>query len=69
MMMPHMTGLEFYEKLSAIKHSQAERVIFISGGAFTAEMQEFMERSNNRYIEKPFGCAELRAKVKAVVNA
>lgn len=69
MMMPEMTGLEFYTKLLAAAPHQAHRLIFVTGGAFTMDERDFMTSSGIRCLEKPFGMKELSAQVRAVVGA
>jgi PAS domain S-box-containing protein len=63
LMMPVMTGLEFYEKLLARSPEHVERVLFLTGGAFTAEAREFLDRVPNARLEKPFESQTLRALV------
>ena len=54
MMMPKMTGMDFYEALERNHPRCTERVVFMSGGAFTQRSKEFLEHTENLYIEKPF---------------
>lgn len=68
MMMPQMTGMEFYQRLEFISQAQARKLIFVSGGAFTVLELKFMESAGRTVIEKPFGRAELVTKVRAVVG-
>jgi CheY-like chemotaxis protein len=60
MMMPIMTGMDFYNELSVRIYEQAERIVFLTGGAFTTIASEFLERSSNLHIEKPFSLQGLR---------
>jgi PAS domain S-box-containing protein len=53
LMMPEMTGMEFFETLRKETPSIAERVVFFTGGAFTPEASAFLEHVPNRRIEKP----------------
>jgi len=59
LMMPEMTGMELYERLHAIRPSLAERTIFMTGGAYTEEAQEFLARFPERRLDKPFHPEEL----------
>jgi signal transduction histidine kinase len=43
LMMPEVTGTEIYEELTRIARDQAERMIFLTGGAFTERAREFLE--------------------------
>jgi PAS domain S-box-containing protein len=63
LMMPVMTGIEFYGQLSAKSPEHAQRVLFLSGGAFTVEAREFLDRVPNARLEKPFEVQTLRALV------
>ena len=64
LMMPDMTGIDLYEALVAGAPEQAERVVFLTGGAFTADARDFLQRVPNPTMDKPF---EIR-KLRSVVN-
>jgi PAS domain S-box-containing protein len=72
LMMPHMTGMEFHTHVRGIDPQQAERIIFLSGGAFTPAAQEFLANVSNERIEKPFDAKQLRGilsdRVRAIVD-
>jgi PAS domain S-box-containing protein len=68
LMMPVTTGVEFYERLSALSLDQAERTIFITGGAFTDASRKFLETTANDRLEKPFDQHKLRAIVARYLN-
>jgi CheY-like chemotaxis protein len=63
--MPGMNGMEFYETVQAISGDLAKRVVFMTGGAFTAESHEFLSRLPNTWLEKPFDIGELRELVNS----
>jgi DNA-binding response OmpR family regulator len=42
---------------------------FVTGGAFTDEAREFLERHADRRLEKPFDVAALRAAAAAALAA
>lgn len=63
LMMPDLTGMDFHEALSISFPDLAERVIFVTGGAFTPRAREFLERVPNLRLEKPFASQQLRALV------
>jgi signal transduction histidine kinase/ActR/RegA family two-component response regulator len=69
LMMPGMTGMELHAKLVERHPPYAERLVFITGGAFTPEARAYVERAGNRCLEKPFVNEALRATVRAVVGA
>jgi signal transduction histidine kinase len=54
LMMPEVTGMEIYERLSRIAIDQAKRMIFITGGAFTEQARTFLDAVPNPRLEKPF---------------
>ncbi len=53
LMMPEVTGMEFYERLHELKPELAPLVVFLSGGAFTSRAQDFLRKASNRCLEKP----------------
>jgi CheY-like chemotaxis protein len=63
LMMPEMTGMDLYNELVQSIPDQAERMIFVTGGAFTVRAHEFLESVPNLRIEKPFNVQQLRALV------
>jgi PAS domain S-box-containing protein len=67
LMMPHITGMDFYMELQRIDRGQARRVIFLTGGAFTPRMRAFLDEVENLRLEKPFEPASLRAIVNGRV--
>jgi CheY-like chemotaxis protein len=60
-MMPNMTGIELVEELQRIAPDQAQRLIFLSGGAFTAQTRERLEQLGAPQLEKPISAHQLRA--------
>jgi CheY-like chemotaxis protein len=54
LMMPDMTGIEFYETLSKSNSELAKRVVFMTGGATTAKADGFLRAVPNIIVEKPF---------------
>jgi C4-dicarboxylate-specific signal transduction histidine kinase len=65
-MLPGMSGIDFFDELSRRAPRLAPRVAFMSGGAFTPRAREFFEGSNSPKIEKPFDAATLRAVVNRI---
>ena len=68
LMMPEMTGMEFCTWLEENHPRQAQKLIFLTGGAFTHEAQAFIESKARQLFEKPFDVQELRQLVQARVN-
>jgi CheY-like chemotaxis protein len=69
MMMPTMTGMQFYQALLAINPEAAQRIVFLSGGAVTAQADAFLQSVQNRRMEKPFKLAALHKMVQIVLAA
>jgi CheY-like chemotaxis protein len=68
LMMPTVTGMEFFRQLSAIAPQQADRVVFLTGGAFTHSARAFLDRVPNQRIDKPFNVRELRSLVNELIG-
>lgn len=65
LMMPDVTGMDVYEALRAIDPSLLERVVLMTGGAFTPAAREFLAVTNAPLIEKPFQAGALLELVAA----
>ncbi|MEO6953732.1 MAG: response regulator [Polyangia bacterium] len=61
LMMPEMTGMDLHGELSRVGQEQADRMIFLTGGAFTVRARAFLAEIPNQRIEKPFDSTHLRA--------
>lgn len=68
LMMPEMTGMQLYAEVSRAYPDYASRIIFLTGGAFTPQAREFLDRVPNQRIEKPFDVQNLRALIRALVR-
>ena len=68
LMMPHMSGMDFHAELERLDPEQAKRVVFMTGGAFTARARVFLDRVPNVRIEKPFEVHNLRALVQDLLR-
>lgn len=64
LMMPDLTGMDTYAELVRTIPGQAERVAFMTGGAFSEEARAFVAGiARERIIDKPFDTQKLRALV------
>ncbi len=64
-MMPEMSGEAFFHQLAEVAPDQRERVVFITGGAFTPEARAFLESlPPGRCLLKPLAADVLRALVR-----
>src|SRR5579872_3064849 len=59
LMMPDVTGMDLVEELERTHPASAARVALTTGGEFTDRAREFLRRSRNRRISKPFAKLEL----------
>ena len=69
LMMPEMTGMNFYGELAKLAPEQLRHLVFMSGGAFTPTARAFLDEASNATIEKPFEPDALRALVDKLVSA
>jgi PAS domain S-box-containing protein len=69
LMMPTMTGVDFYEALLARNSVLANSVIFSTGGAVTANVDAFLNSVPNLKMEKPFKATQLRDIVQRALAA
>jgi signal transduction histidine kinase len=60
LMMPEMTGMDLYARLQQSAPDQVEKMVFMTGGAFTENTQAFLAQLTNEAIEKPFKMTRLR---------
>ncbi|WP_223758803.1 two-component regulator propeller domain-containing protein [Myxococcus sp. RHSTA-1-4] len=67
LMMPEMTGMDLFDALVQTAPRVAERVVFITGGAFTPAARTFLDRVENTRVEKPFDPEALRKLIRAEV--
>src|SRR5450631_1468720 len=54
LMMPGMTGIELHQALVRSRPELAERMVFVTGGAFTGAAEDFLDRVDVRRMDKPF---------------
>jgi PAS domain S-box-containing protein len=67
-MMPDMTGMEMAALLRERAPEAARRLVFLTGGAYTADAAEFLRSAANRTIEKPFLPEDLRRRVQQLLT-
>jgi signal transduction histidine kinase len=68
LMMPEMDAPVLYEELLRIAPTQAERMVFVTGGAFTVRAREFLESVPNPRLVKPFDVEALVELVRSRVR-
>jgi len=67
LLMPNMSGVDLYEEVSRRYPGFQERIVFMTGGAFTPRAAQFLSRVSNPRIEKPFDMKSLRRLVRDIV--
>jgi len=65
-MMPGMTGMDVYTTLLARDPRLAERVVFMTGGAFVPRVAEFLASIENPTLEKPFQLSALQTALRLI---
>ncbi len=68
-MMAHLTGMDLYDSVRRSHPGMERRIVFMTGGAFTARGREFLAQVPNRCMEKPFGRSQLLAALGEVIVA
>ncbi len=68
LMMPSMSGMDFFEELRRTRPGLEQRLIFMTGGAFTPRAAEFLASVPNRRIEKPFSLSAIEKVVRDVAR-
>ena len=53
-----------YDELRALVPAQADRMVFVTGGAFTERAHDFLERVSNARLTKPFEVESLLSLVR-----
>jgi DNA-binding response OmpR family regulator len=66
--MPELSGLELFGEIQKLKPGLQERIVFMTGGAFSKGASAFLESVPNRQVEKPFHTNSLRALVRELVR-
>ncbi len=68
LMMPEMTGMELFEEVSKFSEEAASRIVFLTGGAFTAQARAFIDDTKNLVLDKPFDPKKLRAVIEVLLK-
>lgn len=67
-MMPNMSGTEVLERLSERDPDQAAKLILVTGGVFTPDERERIDRLGTRVLEKPVGAAQLEEAIASTTR-
>jgi CheY-like chemotaxis protein len=66
LMMPAMSGMDLYDQLGTLDGSLRDRVVFLTGGAFTTRSEAFLRDVPNPCLSKPFSQAAVVEAVQRV---
>jgi len=64
LMMPGMSGIELYERVRTQRPGLEQRIVFMTGGAFTTRAAEFLASVDNLRVEKPFSLGLIESIVR-----
>jgi PAS domain S-box-containing protein len=67
-MMPEMTGMDLHDELVGVAPEQVKKMIFVTGGAFSARSRQFLDTVTNQRIDKPFDIKNVRALVRDLLK-
>jgi signal transduction histidine kinase len=67
-MMPEMSGVEVYQRISEHHPGQERKLVFMTGGAFSEPAAHFIDSVENPLLKKPFNGSSVRALVTAVAR-
>jgi two-component system, cell cycle sensor histidine kinase and response regulator CckA len=68
LMMPRSSGMQFYEQIASDAPQYMNRIIFMTGGAFTPQARDFLSKLQRPHLEKPFSEQELREAIASVIG-
>jgi len=68
LLMPAMTGMEFFTRVVERFPALVDRMIFLTGGVFTHEAITFFEKTTRPRLQKPFSADALFAALRAVTE-
>ena len=68
LMMARMTGMELHEALRIERPGMERRMVFMTGGTFTAHASAFLAATPQRWLEKPFDMDRLLDAVRDQLN-
>lgn len=68
LMMPGFSGMDLFATLSAERPELAERMVFMTGGAYTAESRNFLRKVPNTQVEKPFDIDSLLGLIRELAD-
>ena len=64
LMMPNLTGMDVWDRVSEDHPQLLSRIVFITGGAFTPRATKFLEEVDPPLLDKPFDVGALKEMVE-----
>ncbi len=68
LLLPIVTGMELYRRVRAASPATASRMVFVTGGAQSADALRFLASVDNRRLAKPFDLQAVRHVVRDAVG-
>ncbi|RME72775.1 MAG: PAS domain S-box protein [Planctomycetota bacterium] len=68
LMMPQVTGIDLAEAVRDVDPELAERFVFMTGGAFSSEVHEFVESTSLPVLQKPLDFDRLRSAIRSLAE-
>jgi signal transduction histidine kinase/ActR/RegA family two-component response regulator len=69
LMMPSLSGMDFFAELSRLCPELAGRTVFLTGGAFHGTARQFLSNFPHRVVDKPFEATALRSAIAYVLES
>jgi len=69
LMMPRVSGIDLHRWLIARDPTTPERMLFMTGGAYTDEAARFLRDEARHHVEKPFRVDQLLARIDSILRA
>jgi CheY-like chemotaxis protein len=67
LMMPQVTGIDFYQRLASYASGEERKVVFLTGGAHVSDTHDFLADSRHPCLDKPVDVAQLRALINTLL--
>ncbi|HET9990416.1 MAG TPA: ATP-binding protein, partial [Kofleriaceae bacterium] len=68
LMMPDISGIELYNRLARVAPGSQDRIIFMTGGAFTQQARDFLANLDRPHLDKPFTEGQLRRAIESAMR-
>ena len=66
--MPGLDGQALYQRVSALKPAMAKRVVFVTGDTVSGATRDFLDKTGNLWLAKPFQLADVLQRVQEVLR-